>query len=148
MTLTRTAMMILVKSIRSKPIPEIVEGWNSPHEAPKLPPTSNYSKGRLKTFKEYPNTQMVIHGYTDNTGKRSTNRRLSRRCAEAVKQYFVDRGVCHEFGTGQSHRLKRNARRTAKESSDWVRNQFSRQTLKRLMLELCNQVSVLFFVSQ
>lgn len=39
------------------------------------------------------NLQLRIEGHTDNTGNETKNRELSRRRAEAVKRYLVQRGV-------------------------------------------------------
>ena len=39
------------------------------------------------------NLQLRIEGHTDNTGNESKNRELSRRRAESVKRYLVQRGV-------------------------------------------------------
>lgn len=47
----------------------------------------------LNTLIAYPDMQVEIHGYTDNTGSRSLNMRLSLQRAEAVKQWLVDKGI-------------------------------------------------------
>jgi len=40
-----------------------------------------------------PGVRVEIHGYTDNTGSKATNDRLSKQRADAVKKYLVTKGV-------------------------------------------------------
>jgi len=46
-----------------------------------------------KIFNEYPELRVEISGHTDNVGKDDYNKDLSRRRAEAVKRFLVDKGV-------------------------------------------------------
>jgi outer membrane protein OmpA-like peptidoglycan-associated protein len=46
-----------------------------------------------KTLKAYPDMVVEIRGYTDNTGNRAFNVKLSERRAIAVKNYLVSKGI-------------------------------------------------------
>ena len=43
--------------------------------------------------REYDNTNIVIYGYTDSTGKVAYNQTLSEQRAEAVKTYLASKGL-------------------------------------------------------
>ncbi len=45
---------------------------------------------------EYTDYNMTIHGYTDNVGKDETNLRLSKERADAVRDYFIKKGIAAE----------------------------------------------------
>jgi outer membrane protein OmpA-like peptidoglycan-associated protein len=47
----------------------------------------------LKVIQEYPSLRLKIEGHTDNVGKAAKNQKLSEARAEAVKAYFVGKGV-------------------------------------------------------
>ena len=55
------------------------------------------AKGNLDklvpVFAEYPDTNITIYGYTDNTGKAEYNLKLSDERAAAVKNYLNSKGV-------------------------------------------------------
>ncbi|MHC5353477.1 OmpA family protein [Myroides sp. LJL115] len=44
-------------------------------------------------FKQEPNTDISIYGYTDNTGREEYNLSLSKQRAASVKQYLAQQGV-------------------------------------------------------
>jgi outer membrane protein OmpA-like peptidoglycan-associated protein len=46
-----------------------------------------------KVLKEYPKTDLVIEGHTDNTGSKNFNQKLSDQRAEAVVAFFEKQGV-------------------------------------------------------
>lgn len=47
----------------------------------------------VPVFKQYPNTNIVIFGYTDSTGPADFNLTLSGQRASSVKQYLVNKGI-------------------------------------------------------
>ena len=47
----------------------------------------------VRALVEFPNIELKILGYTDNTGNFDSNRRLSARRAYAVRKYFIDHGI-------------------------------------------------------
>lgn len=47
----------------------------------------------VPVFKDYGNTNIVIYGYTDSTGKVEYNQTLSAKRASSVKQYLTSKGV-------------------------------------------------------
>jgi outer membrane protein OmpA-like peptidoglycan-associated protein len=47
----------------------------------------------VKVFKEYPDTDIVIYGYTDSTGSVESNQVLSEQRAASVKSYLSNKGL-------------------------------------------------------
>ncbi|TYP98751.1 outer membrane protein OmpA-like peptidoglycan-associated protein [Tenacibaculum adriaticum] len=47
----------------------------------------------VSVFKNYENTDIVIYGYTDSTGKVEYNQVLSEKRANSVKNYLVSKGL-------------------------------------------------------
>ena len=46
-----------------------------------------------ETLKAFPKTEIAIRGYTDNTGNYDYNVMLSRKRANAVRDYLVRKGI-------------------------------------------------------
>ncbi len=46
-----------------------------------------------RTMEVYPELEVEIHGHTDNVGSESYNEGLSRRRADSVRQYLVNKGI-------------------------------------------------------
>jgi len=53
----------------------------------------NTLTGVARILVEYPDTSLVISGYTDNTGSDTYNQSLSERRAESVRSYLLSQGV-------------------------------------------------------
>ncbi|CAM2834923.1 OmpA family protein [Vibrio mytili] len=53
----------------------------------------NTLRGVARILVEYPDTSLVIDGYTDSTGRESYNQSLSERRAESVRQFLVGQNV-------------------------------------------------------
>ncbi len=47
----------------------------------------------VPVFKDYENTNIVIYGYTDNTGRVEYNQALSEKRANSVKDYLASKGL-------------------------------------------------------
>ncbi|MDF2152360.1 OmpA family protein [Vibrio sp. CAU 1672] len=53
----------------------------------------NTLRGVARILVEYPDTSLVIDGYTDSTGSESYNQTLSERRAESVRQFLISQNV-------------------------------------------------------
>ena len=90
---------------------------------PKLDSIAGYLQKRIKS-------QVTISGHTDNTGKESYNLNLSSQRAEAVAEYFLDKGVNPERvnfeGYGSAKPITSNntqeGRRKNRRVEIWIRN--------------------------
>lgn len=64
-------------------------------------------KGILATLKEFPNAEVLIEGYTDNTGSSRVNLLLSQKRADAIRNYLIKNGIVTNkitaTGYGQSN---------------------------------------------
>ncbi len=59
-----------------------------------LTPTAKANLDKLvKVFTDYPDTNIVIYGYTDSTGKAEYNLKLSGERAASVKNYLAGKGL-------------------------------------------------------
>jgi OOP family OmpA-OmpF porin len=47
----------------------------------------------VQVLSDYPDTRIEISGHTDNVGKDEYNKELSQKRADAVKEYFVNKGI-------------------------------------------------------
>jgi OOP family OmpA-OmpF porin len=47
----------------------------------------------VQVLSDYPDTRIEISGHTDNVGKDEYNKELSQKRADAVKQYFINKGI-------------------------------------------------------
>lgn len=63
-------------------------------------------------FNKYPKTNILITGYTDNTGKEAYNSELSKRRADAAQNILTDNGVeasrIYSWGLGEKNPVADN----------------------------------------
>jgi outer membrane protein OmpA-like peptidoglycan-associated protein len=72
----------------------VVKGINFRRNSADIKATSfPLLKGAVIVFKSYPALRVEISGHTSNEGKREFNMKLSRKRAEAVKDYLVSAGI-------------------------------------------------------
>jgi OOP family OmpA-OmpF porin len=72
----------------------IIEGINfKTGSASILPGSFTILDRAVQLLEEYPGLRLEIQGHTDNRGRAEINRELSQRRAEAVRTYFITRGV-------------------------------------------------------
>ncbi len=57
----------------------------------------------IKIMNKYPRTKFSIDGYTDNTGNKDRNLKLSDDRANSVKQYFINKGISAARLTAKGH---------------------------------------------
>lgn len=70
----------------------------------KLKPASEKDLAEFaKVLKEYPETDLIIEGHTDNTGKKARNQVLSKERADAVIGYLSTQGVANTRMTPQGY---------------------------------------------
>jgi outer membrane protein OmpA-like peptidoglycan-associated protein len=60
-----------------------------------------------KVLKEYPDTDLVIEGHTDNKGKKTTNKKLSEARAGAVIKFLDHQGVARPRMSGVGYAAER-----------------------------------------
>jgi outer membrane protein OmpA-like peptidoglycan-associated protein len=77
-------------------------------------PTSAYGDldKMVRFFNEYPQHSIIIDGFTDSSGDKTTNLRLSERRAKAIADYFLSKGLDSErilyFGNGEDRPIAPN----------------------------------------
>ncbi len=72
----------------------ILEGVKFASGSARLTPQSKIILDKVvRTLQEYPEIQVEIRGYTDNTGSLAGNMRLSQKRAEAVRAYLIEKGI-------------------------------------------------------
>ena len=81
-------------------------------------------------MKEYPDTTVVIEGYTDNVGKEAANVRLSQRRADSIKVYLVkkfgiDSSRLKAIGYGPNRPIASNATKEGRQKNRRVKAVFS-----------------------
>lgn len=100
--------------------PQILAGIEFASNSDQITPESEQILQEvLKAFLEFPEMHVVIHGYTDNTGSRDYNIRLSQRRAEAVQRYFILHGISPDrikaLGFGPDSPVASNATREGRQ---------------------------------
>jgi len=70
----------------------------------RLMPKSKTDLGEFaKVLNDYPDTDLVIEGHTDNTGKKKKNQKLSEDRAQSVIAYLTSAGVASRRMTGRGY---------------------------------------------
>jgi len=86
-----------------------------------LPESATELNRVSKMLLEYPAMKLKITGYTDNTGTDALNQKLSLERAEAVKKYFVSKGLSERHfevvGLGNAHPVASNASATGRQKN-------------------------------
>jgi K(+)-stimulated pyrophosphate-energized sodium pump len=77
-------------------------------------PESQEQLGNIAAILDaYPNVTVKIGGYTDNSGDRAANKRLSQQRAQSVRRALVDKGIAPSRmvaeGYGDAHPVADNA---------------------------------------
>jgi OOP family OmpA-OmpF porin len=91
----------------------VIEGINFKTGSADILPGSYVLLDRaVKVLQDYPDVALEISGHTDNRGKPDHNHDLSQRRADAVRMYFVSRGIAAErlqsIGYGQDRPIAGN----------------------------------------
>ncbi len=74
--------------------PVTIEGANFAFDSSKLKHAADKKLDEVVDFAaHHPESNLVVTGYTDSTGSKAYNMKLSERRAEAVKAYLVSKGV-------------------------------------------------------
>jgi outer membrane protein OmpA-like peptidoglycan-associated protein len=69
-----------------------------------LKPAAEHDLGEFaKVLAQYPDTDIVVEGHTDNKGKKALNQKLSVARAEAVITYLSTQGVARPRMTGRGY---------------------------------------------
>ncbi|MBP1648177.1 MAG: Peptidoglycan-associated outer membrane protein [Bacteroidetes bacterium] len=72
----------------------VLEGVEFKTGSAEITPASDETLTKVyNAMSQNPGIEVEIQGYTDNTGKKATNQKLSLARAEAVKKYMVDKGI-------------------------------------------------------
>jgi outer membrane protein OmpA-like peptidoglycan-associated protein len=80
--------------IIEKEAPIILEGVTFETGSASLTPEAKAVLDKvIQTLVDYPEMVLEVNGYTDSSGSRSSNIRLSQQRADAVKAFFVSKGI-------------------------------------------------------
>ena len=72
----------------------VIEGINFKTNSANLTKKSyDVLDNAVQVLTDYPDTRIEISGHTDNVGKDEYNKELSQKRADAVKEYFVNKGI-------------------------------------------------------
>jgi len=92
----------LKQAIPTAQVERVNEGINVTFESGLMFPINSYQisdtyksdlTSAAEVFNKYPETNIVIEGHTDDTGSDETNMTLSQKRAEAVRDFFISKGV-------------------------------------------------------
>jgi OOP family OmpA-OmpF porin len=86
----------------------VIEGINfKTGSASILPGSFTVLDRAVQVLTEFPSLKLEIQGHTDNRGRAAVNKDLSQRRAEAVRTYFISRGIKPERLTAIGYGLER-----------------------------------------
>ncbi len=86
----------------------VIEGINfKTGSASILPGSFTVLDRAVQVLQEFPSLKLEIQGHTDNRGRAAVNKDLSQRRAEAVRTYFITRGIKPERLTAIGFGLER-----------------------------------------
>lgn len=109
-----------------KPTPEVVKALNTyarsilfdSGKSTFQKQTDKVLQAMVVIFKEYPKADFAIEGYTDSVGSKSSNKLLSERRANAVRDYLVSNGINADrltaAGFGEDSPIDSNATRSGR----------------------------------
>lgn len=92
----------LKQAIPTAQVERVNEGINVTFESGLMFPINSYAisesyksdlTSAAEVFNKYPETNIVIEGHTDDTGSDEINMTLSQKRAEAVRDFFISKGV-------------------------------------------------------
>lgn len=74
-----------------------------------------------KVLVQYPETKILVNGYTDSTGSDTWNQTLSEKRADSVKNYLMAQGVNYSrisaFGYGKANPIASNSTEAGKQAN-------------------------------
>ncbi len=91
-----------------------------PYDSFVLKPGSNDEMARVsKVLNQYPQTNIIVAGHTDNKGTEEYNQKLSERRAESVKNALIEMGVnpsrINTIGYGKNKPIADNSSETGRQ---------------------------------
>jgi outer membrane protein OmpA-like peptidoglycan-associated protein len=91
----------------------VIENLDFPTGSARIPSSSHGTLDKMvRFFNEHPQHSIIIDGFTDSSGDKTTNLRLSERRAKAIADYFLNKGLDPKrilyFGNGEDRPIAPN----------------------------------------